>query len=104
MFPGLSYPMELTGMPYDKTGSGNFKMAASKPEVHIAQPLDIIGTRFQKLCLYFEVQPSHRTIKNIARPNWKWVIQDGGLQTGSIHISACRLNRNTISKAISKVF
>ena len=43
----------------------------------------------------------NRTIKNIARPNRKWEIQDSGLQTGCTHISDCRHDRNTLSKAIS---
>ena len=38
--------------------------------------------------------------RNAVRPNRKWEIQDGGLQTGSTCISTCRHDRNTILEAI----
>jgi hypothetical protein len=37
----------------DLTGSEKSNMAGSKPEVHISQLVDKIGTTFQRLCLYF---------------------------------------------------
>ena len=46
MFPRSSYPMKLTGMRHDQTGSSTSKMAVSKPDVPISQPVDMIGTRF----------------------------------------------------------
>ena len=59
------------------------------------------GTQFCKSYIYvFEFQLSNRTIKNIARPNRKWEFQDGGLQTGSIHITICKHDRNTIPTAM----
>ena len=101
MFLRSSYPIEQSRTLHVLTESGNSKMAASKPEVPISQPIDMIGTRFERLYIYvFEVQLSKRTIKNIARPNWKWEFHDGGLQTGSTHVSAGRHDRNRISKAI----
>ena len=46
MFSGSSYPMKSAGELYDQTGGGKSKMTASKPEVPISQPVDMIGTRF----------------------------------------------------------
>ena len=89
MFPRSSYPIKLTGMLYDQTGSRNSKMAASKPEVPISQHVDMIGKRFQRLyiCFVFKVQLSNRAIKKIALPNQKWEFQNGGIKTGSSDIS-----------------
>ena len=49
MFSGSSYPMKLTGMLCDHTGSGKSEMVASKPEVPISQPVDKIGTRLNTI-------------------------------------------------------
>ena len=51
VFSGSGYPMRLTGMLYDKTGSGNTNVAAFIPEVPISQPVDMIETKFQSLYL-----------------------------------------------------
>ena len=48
----------------------------------------------------FGVMLSNEINRNAVRPNRKWQIRDGGLQTGSTHISADRYNRNTLSKAV----
>ena len=53
MFSGSRYPMELTGVLYDQTGSVKSKMAASEPEVPTPQPVDMIGTQLQRLYLRF---------------------------------------------------
>ena len=53
MFSGSCYPMKSTEMLYDQTGSGKSEMVASKPEVPISQPIDIIGTHFQRQYLCF---------------------------------------------------
>jgi len=36
-----SYSVRSTGMLYDQTGRGKYNMAASKPEVHISQLIQI---------------------------------------------------------------
>ena len=48
--------MKLTGMLNNQTGSENSEIAASKPEVPISQPVDMIGTHFQRLYQCFRSQ------------------------------------------------
>ena len=67
----------------DKTGSGNFRMVAAIPQVHITQVLDKIATKFQRLPHIFVVRQLNRTNANTARCNRKSDIQDGGRLTGS---------------------
>jgi len=52
MFSRSSYPMGLSNMLYDQTGSEKSNMAAFKPEVHIAKLVDKIGTKDQLLYIY----------------------------------------------------
>jgi len=59
-------------------------MAASKPEVPISKLVDKIGTKVERLCISFRGPATQ--IKNIVRPNQKWEIKYGGIQTGSTYI------------------
>jgi len=53
MFSRFSYPMELSKMLYDQTGSEKSNMAAFKPEVPISKHLSLlIGTKVQGLYIY----------------------------------------------------
>ena len=101
MFLRSSYPIEQSRTLHVLTGRENSKMAASKPDDPISQPVDMIGTRFQRPYLCFEVQLSNRIIKNIARPYRKRKFQCGGLQTGSIDISLSEHDRNTLPTIVS---
>jgi len=50
---------------YNQTGSGKSNMPASKPEVHIAQLVDKIGTHLQRLYYICGNRLSSGTIKNV---------------------------------------
>jgi len=54
MFWRSSYPMGLTKMLYNQTGSEKSNMAAFKPEVPISKLVDKIGMKVQRLCIYFQ--------------------------------------------------
>ena len=81
-------------------GVQKFKMAAYKPEVLISQLVDEIETPFQELPLIFRVEQLNSTIVQHTRHKGSPEIQDGGLQTGSTYISACRRDRKAMSRAI----
>ena len=53
MFSGSCYLMKLSAMLYDLTGSGKSKMAASKLEVPIFQPVDMIENTISKAMSIF---------------------------------------------------
>ena len=75
-------------------------MAAYKPEVLISQLVDEIEESFQWLPLIFRVEQLNSTIVYYTRHKGSPEIQDGGLQTGSTYISACRRDRKAMSRAI----
>ena len=52
---------KATPTPINKPGSGQFKMAATKPEVLVALLLDVIETKFQRLAHIFGVGHSNGT-------------------------------------------
>jgi len=70
--------MEILATFFRQTGSGNYKMAATKMEVLISQLVDLIRMRFQWLSLCFRVQQSNGTTENKIPASRKWKIQDGG--------------------------
>ena len=74
-------------------------MAAYKPEALISQLVDEIEKPFQGLLPIFRVEQLNSTIVHFTRHKGSPEIQDGGLQTGSTYISACRRDRNAISRA-----
>src|SRR5271157_251340 len=61
-FSGSSNPLALLRIVPDVTGNRFYKIAASKPEVVIAQLLDKIATPFQRLNLLFGIQQPIGTI------------------------------------------
>ena len=83
----------------DIRGVQKFKMAAYKPEVLISQLVDEIEESFQWLPPIFRVEQLNSTIVHYTQHKGSLEIQDGGLQTGSTYISACRRDRNAISRA-----
>ena len=71
-FSGSGYPMKLTAMLYDQTGSGKSKMAASIPEVPTSRARRHHRNTILEAIIYvFKVWLSSRTIRSIARPNRK---------------------------------
>src|SRR5208282_292058 len=86
-FSGSSNSAALLRILPDATGSRILKMAATKPEVVISQPLDKIATPFQRLTPIFWVPEFNGAIANIARCNRKSDIKNGGRETGSAYIS-----------------
>jgi len=53
MFSRSSYPMGLSQMLYDQTGSDKSNMVAFKPEVPISKLVDKIRKKVQRLCIRF---------------------------------------------------
>ena len=82
--------MILLRMLRDLTGSAKSKMAARKSEVTISQLVDKLATKFTWLPLVSRVQHSNGTNDYTVGFNRKYKIQDGGQQTKSNDISACR--------------
>ena len=76
----------------DVTGSRKFKMAAVKPELHISQLVDTIGTPLQRLT----PRKSMALLRILPDVTGIRLFQDGGLQTGGTYISACRQYSNAV--------
>ena len=77
-FSGSGNPTGLRRILCNQTGSGNYKMAASKPEVLISQLVDKIQTKSQRLNLHFRgptVQWDWRqyctTKPEVENPRWR---------------------------------
>ena len=77
-FPGSTNLEALLRIPPDATGSRILKMAATKPEVLISQPLDKIATPFQRLTPIFVFQKVNGATTNNALCNRKSDIEYGG--------------------------
>src|SRR5664279_5226089 len=84
MFSGSGNPYALFRIMPGVTGSRKFKMAAAKPEILISPLQDKIATKFQQITYISEVQQLNGASGNTVRPNRKWKIQDGDLQSGNI--------------------
>ena len=91
--------MVLSSIILDIRGVQKFKMAACKPEVLISQLVDEIETPFQGLYPIFGAEQPNSTIIHYTGHKGSPEIQDGGLLNGSTYISACRQDRNAISRA-----
>jgi len=67
MFSGSDYKIWIVIMFYGQTGSGQFKIAASKLLLRISQLVHQITTKFQRLNTCFGVKISNEDSGNVTR-------------------------------------
>jgi len=66
-----SYPMGLSIMLYDQSGSDKSNMVAFKLEVPTSKLVDKIGTKFQRYYICFRGTATKWDYKNAVQPNRK---------------------------------